>query len=359
MAGVHRREYIDHFHAADLAENDPVRTHPQGVANQVAGLHFTMAFGIRWTGFQAHHMRVAELQFGNVFNGHQAFVGVDQLAENVQQRGLAGAGAAADEDVAALAHGFLEEFVDRLIDGLHGHQVGAVEHVLAEFSNRQARAVEGNRRNDRVDPAAVRQARIDHRRRFIKPPTQRRQNALDDTLDVVRIDETQIALMQYAVALDEHPVRAVDQNLGHRRVAQQHFQRAETGELVDDFFGQSLHLVTGNRQVQTRDVLGDFVDDELRQHLPRTFQQVFAGFFDGIDDVAVQHQFQAIVIGVAGHRARAGAEQFFCTHCTPRKRLNQDLGLARLSERLARRSPRARRLWVRTSRGASSNRVTP
>jgi hypothetical protein len=169
----------------------------------------------------------------------------------------------------------LEEVVDRLVDGLHGHQVGALEHVLAKLADRQARAIEGNRRNDRVDPAAIRQARIDHRRRLVEAPPERRENALHDPFDVVRIDKAQVTLVQQTVALDEHPVRAVDQNLGHRRIAQQHFQRAETGELVDDLFGQALHLVTRNRQVQARDVFGHLVDDELRQRLARSFQQVF------------------------------------------------------------------------------------
>ena len=196
--------------------------------------------------------------------------------------------------------------IDRLIDGLHRHQVGALEHVLAKFADRQARPVESNRRDDRVDPAAIGQARIDHRRRLIETPTEWRENALHHPFNVVRIDKAQVAQVQHAVAFDEHPVRAVDQNFGHRAVAQQHFQRAETGQLVDDFFGQALHLITGNRQVQARDVFGDLVDDELREHLPRAFQQVFPRLFDGVDDVAVQHQFQAIVVGVAGRVRAAG-----------------------------------------------------
>ncbi|MNC64547.1 hypothetical protein D3C75_1147630 [compost metagenome] len=112
--------------------------------------------------------------------------------------------------------------------------------------------------------------------------------------------------------------------------------------------------------MQTRDVLGHLVDHELRQRLTRALQQVFPRLFDGVDDVAVQHQFQAFVVGIADRAAMGGTEEFFTAHCAPLKRLNQPvLGLARPSERLARRSPRARRPWVRLSRGASSNRVRP
>ncbi|MNE53007.1 hypothetical protein D3C80_1477070 [compost metagenome] len=87
---------------------------------------------------------------------------------------------------------------------------------------------------------------------------------MHDAFNVVRVDEAQVAQVQHALAFNEHPMGAVDQNLGHRRVAQQHFQRAETGEFVDDLFGQALHFIAGNGQVQTRDVLGHFVDHKLR-----------------------------------------------------------------------------------------------
>ncbi|MNV71757.1 hypothetical protein D3C71_1647950 [compost metagenome] len=109
--------------------------------------------------------------------------------------------------------------------------------------------------------------------------------------------------MQQAFAFDKYTVWTVDQDLGHRRVAQQYFQRAETGEFVDDLFGQTFHFIAGNRQVQTRDVLGHLVDHELRQRLTRALQQVFPRLFDGVDDVAVQHQFQAFVVGIADRAA--------------------------------------------------------
>ncbi|MCY1181356.1 hypothetical protein D9M73_218560 [compost metagenome] len=121
-----------------------------------------MAFGIGRAGFQAHHVRVVELQFGHILDCHQAFTGADLLAQDVEQSGLAGAGATADQDVATAGHSQLEEVEDGLVNRAHGQQVGAFEHVLAKLSDRQAWPVQGNRRNDRVDPAAIGHARIDH-----------------------------------------------------------------------------------------------------------------------------------------------------------------------------------------------------
>ena len=110
------------------------------------------------------------------------------------------------------------------------------------------------------------------------------------------IDKPQVALAKPPLALDKHPVRAVDQNLGHARVAQQHFEGAETGQFVDDLFGQPLHFITGNGQVQTRHILGYPLGNKLGQRHTGAFQQVFPGLFNGIDDIAVQHQLEAVMV---------------------------------------------------------------
>jgi len=296
VTSVHRGQHIEHFHTTDLTEDDAVRAHPQGVADQVAGFHLAMPFGIGRAGFEAHHMGMAQLQFGYVLDGDQAFMGVDQLAEDIEQRGFTGTGTTADQDIAALAHRLLKELIDRLVDGLHGHQVAALQHVLAKFPDRQARAIQGNGRNDRVDPAAIGQACIDHRRGLVQTPPQRRQNALHHPFHMMVIDKTQIALAEPPLALDKHPMGAVDQDFSHGRVAQQHFEGAETGQLVDDLFGQPLHFITGNGQVQTRHILGYPLGNKLGQRHTGAFQQVFPGFFNGIDDIAVQHQFKAVMV---------------------------------------------------------------
>ena len=88
----------------------------------------------------------------------------------------------------------------------------------------------------------------------------------------------------------------VDQNFSHGRVAQQHLEGAETGQFVDDLFGQPLHLIAGNSQMQTRHILGHPLGNKLGQRYAGAFQQIFPGLFDGIDDIAVQHQFQAVMV---------------------------------------------------------------
>ena len=73
MAGVHRLQHVECLGAADLADDDPVRTHAQRVAHQVALGHLTLALQTGWPCLQANDMRLLQLQFGRVLHRHHAF----------------------------------------------------------------------------------------------------------------------------------------------------------------------------------------------------------------------------------------------------------------------------------------------
>jgi len=174
------------------------------------------------------------------------------------------------------------------------------------------------------------------------------------------VDKTQVALTQQTLAFNEHPIRAVDQNFGNGRVSQQYFKRAKTGQFIDDFFGQPLHLITGNSQVQARHILRNPLGDKLRQNQTRIFQQVFPGLLNGINDVAMQYQFQPVVIRMTVF-VQARAEQLFIGHFEPHRRFNHIAGpddtCPGNCERLDSRSPSFFRPRLRASRGPRSNKV--
>ncbi|MNP07683.1 hypothetical protein D3C76_997180 [compost metagenome] len=318
-----------------------------------------MSLGIRRAGLQAHHVRMVELQFRGVLDGDQALVAIDEQAQDVEQGGLARAGAAADQDVAAPADGLPEELQDRLVDRLRGQQVGALQQVATKLADRQAGAVEGDGRDDRVDPAAVGQARVHHRARLVQAPPERGEDALDEPLHVRLVDEAEVATVQHPVALDEDPVRTVDQDLGDRRIAQQRFQRAEADQLVDQFLGQPFDLVARHRQVQAPHILDHAVGDVLRDHGTRAVHGIQAIVVDGVDQVAVQRQLQRLRVapGAAGERQHT-AQQVFPVHA-PRLHRRRQPRAAPSSFSSASRWPSARRRWLSRSRGASSNSVRP
>ena len=46
VAGVHRLEHVERFAAADLADDDPVGSHPKRVAHQIADRHLASALDV-------------------------------------------------------------------------------------------------------------------------------------------------------------------------------------------------------------------------------------------------------------------------------------------------------------------------
>ena len=101
MAGVHRLQQVERFGSAHLADDDPLGAHAQAVLDQIAHGDLALALEIGRAGFEAHHVRLLQLQLGGVLAGDDALVGVDEAGQAVEQRGLARAGAAGDQHVAA------------------------------------------------------------------------------------------------------------------------------------------------------------------------------------------------------------------------------------------------------------------
>ena len=99
MTGVHGLQHVQRFLAADFADHDAVGPHTQAVDQQLALAHRALAFEVGRAGFEARHVRLLQLQFGRVFDGDDALLGVDEGRQRVEQRGLTGAGSAGDDDV--------------------------------------------------------------------------------------------------------------------------------------------------------------------------------------------------------------------------------------------------------------------
>ena len=78
MAGVHRLQQVEGLGSAHFADDDPLGAHTQAVLDQVAHGDLALAFEVGRAGFQAHHVRLLQLQFGGVLAGDDALVVVDE-----------------------------------------------------------------------------------------------------------------------------------------------------------------------------------------------------------------------------------------------------------------------------------------
>ena len=234
MARVHRLEHVERLGAADLADDDPVGAHAQAVADEVADRDLALALDVRRARLEPQRVALVELELGGVLDRDDAVVVRDRLGEDVQERRLSGAGTARDEDVQARLDAALEE-LDRL-----GRQRPEPDHVLeaepvaGELPDRDERPGERERRDDRVDAAAVGEARVDHRRRLVDAAADLRHDLVQDPAQVRLVVEPDARLVELALALDPDVVGPVDHDLADGVVGEQPLERAVAEDVVGE-----------------------------------------------------------------------------------------------------------------------------
>ena len=89
VSGVHRLQHVERLAAATLADDDPVGSHPQGVAHKVANLDRTLALDVGGTGLKPNHVRLPELKLGRVLDRDDPLVRRDEAGEDVEKGRLA------------------------------------------------------------------------------------------------------------------------------------------------------------------------------------------------------------------------------------------------------------------------------
>ena len=99
-----------------------------------------LALDVRRTRLQAHHVVLLELQLGGVLDGDDALVVGDEARQHVQQRRLAGTGAAGDDDVQPGSDTGVEELCDLGSQRLLLDQVVDRQGVLGELADGERRA---------------------------------------------------------------------------------------------------------------------------------------------------------------------------------------------------------------------------
>ena len=98
VTGIERRKQVDDLTSTDLADNDSIGPHPQCLLDQFAHGHLADALDVGTAGDQLDQVRVPGSQLGGVLHTHDALVGRHGAQQGGQQRGLAGAGSARDDE---------------------------------------------------------------------------------------------------------------------------------------------------------------------------------------------------------------------------------------------------------------------
>ena len=123
-----------------------------------------------------------------------------------------------------------------------------LDHVRigGELADRQGGAVDGQRRDDRVDARAVGQAGVHHGRGLVHAAPDAAHDLVDRAAQVGVVLEGGVDLLDLAEALDVDRVVAVDHDLRDLCITQEGLQRAVAEDLVGDLLGQGCPL--GSRQ---------------------------------------------------------------------------------------------------------------
>ena len=214
MAGVHSLQEVEGFRSAHLAHDDAFRPHTQAVLDQVAHGDLAFAFQIGRARFEAHRVRLLQLQLGGVLAGDDALVAVDELGEAIEQRGLAGAGAAGDDGVDPAAADHLEDLAALGRDGAESHELFEGQLVLLELADGERRSVDGERRHDHVDTRTVGQARVADRRGFVDAAADLADDALADVEELLIVAEADAGFLDLALDFDVGRARAVHHDVG-------------------------------------------------------------------------------------------------------------------------------------------------
>ncbi len=307
MAGVHGLQQVERLGSADFADDDAFGTHTQAVADQLAHGDLAFALDVRRAGFQAHHMRLLQLELGGVLAGDDALVVLDIVGQAVQQRGLAGAGTAGDQHVAADAADDLQDLGAFRRDRAELDQLVERQLVLLEFADGERGAVDGERRHDGVDAGAVGEAGVADRRGFVDAPADLADDALADVEQLLVVAEADAGALDLAGDFDIDRAGAVHHDVGDVVARQQGLERAVAEHVVADVVEQLFLLGDRHHDVLDRDDLVDDVADFLARRLAVELGEL--GEVDRLDQRAEDRRLDLVVIvGLARlhHRRRRG-----------------------------------------------------
>src|SRR5215472_10158693 len=294
MAGVHGLQQVEGFRSADLADDDAFGPHAQAVSYQFLHGDLALAFDVGGAGFQAHYVRLLQLQFGGVLAGDDALVALDVVAEAVQKRRLARAGPPGDQDVAATAADDLQDLRPLRRDRAEFDQLLERQLLFLELADGEHRAVDGKRRHDGVDARTVGQARVADRRGFVDAPTDLADDALTDVQKLLVVAEADGGTLDLAADFDVHRVGSVDHDVGDVVARQQRFERTITEHVVADVVEQVFLLGDRHHDVLDRDDVVDDVADFLARRFGIELGEL--GEVDGLDQRAEDGRLDLVVI---------------------------------------------------------------
>ena len=208
-------------------------------------------------------MILLQLELGRVLDRDDALVAGDEGGQGVEGRRLTGTGSARDEDVELPLDAGGQEVRRLRRDGAEVDQVVHRVRVARELPDGEDRPPQRERRDDRVDAAAVRQAGVHHRRGLVDPAADLGDDLVDDAEEVRVVDERRLRQLDLARTLDVDPVGPVDHDLADVVLPEQRLEWPVAQDVVGDLADDLPALVPGQRGLVERELLRDDPQDAI------------------------------------------------------------------------------------------------
>ena len=188
--------------AARLPEDDPVRTHPQRLADHRGEGDLAGALDVRWTRLEPDDLGPVDPELADVLDHDDPLAGRGLSQQRPQQRGLPDAGTAGHHESHPPDDQPPEQPAPSGREHPAGLQVGQAHRGPGRDSQRQVRTVTHQRRQDRVQPDPGRQHPVDVGRRLVQPPPGQPGQAYREPADRVGAADVHVG--------PDHPVPGVD-----------------------------------------------------------------------------------------------------------------------------------------------------
>ena len=218
VARIHGLQHIEGFLSAYLADDYAVWTHSQRVYDQLPLLNGALAFDVGAPCFQSHDMLLMQLQFRRVLDRHNSLSIGNVGGQHVEQSGLAGSGAAGDDDIQPRLHAANQQVQHGLRQRAIEDQIVGSQSFMAKTPDRKAWAVQGQGRNNGIHTRAIGKPRIDHRGRFVDAAPNRGDDAVDDAQQMRIIPEFDPRELQKSATLDIYALVIIHEDVGNRRI---------------------------------------------------------------------------------------------------------------------------------------------
>jgi len=218
--------------ASHLTNDDAVGPETQRVPDELAQTYLPYPLAVGRTTFEPDHV-AAQLQLGCVFHRHHPLGGRNLANEDVEQRRLPRAGTPGHEEVGPPCYLGSQEVGPFDGNAAHLHQLIQVLYRSGETTHGDYRAVDRDRWQRRVETRPVGQPGVDRRAGRVQPQPERCDDPLNRGSDGCRAGEADVGQFEHTMALDPNLPPSVDQDIAHRRVAKQLFERTQPYNLID------------------------------------------------------------------------------------------------------------------------------